>query len=155
MDLTPIVLVVLVFIAIVIAVDAVRQRKIRAERAIDLQGLVVPRLAEPGPAVLTVALASALTREPPVRADLYVKLSEFLEVANLRPRLREGCEVKIFRLRWGNDFAMLARDDRELHYRLEVWEAELLPKMDGTRTVGDLVVERMETGGALDAEPVT
>ena len=83
--MTPIVLVVLVFIAIVIAVDAVRQRKIRAERAIDLQGLVVPRLAEPGPAVLTVALASALTREPPVRADLYVKLSESLEVANLRP----------------------------------------------------------------------
>ena len=113
------------------------------------------RLAEPGPAVLTVALASALTREPPVRADLYVKLSESLEVANLRPRLRDGCEVKIFRLRWGNDFAMLARDDRELHYRLEVWEAELLPKMDGTRTVGDLVVERMEAGGGLDAEPVT
>ena len=153
--MTPIVLVVLVFVAIVIAVDAVRQRKIRAERAIDLQGLVVPRLADPGPAVLTVALASALTREPPVRADLYVKLSETLEVANLRPRLRDGCEVKIFRLRWGNDFAMLARDDRELHYRLEVWEAELLPKMDGTRTVGDLVVERMEAGGGLDAEPVT
>ena len=63
--------------------------------------------------------------------------------------------MKIFRLRWGNDFAMLARDDRELHYRLEVWEAELLPKMDGTRTVGDLVVERMEAGGGLDAEPVT
>jgi CRP-like cAMP-binding protein/Zn-dependent protease len=153
--MTPIVLVVLVFTAIVIAVDAVRQRKIRATRAIDLQGLVAARLTEPGPAVLTVALASALTREPPVRADLYVKLSESLEVANLRPRLRDGCEVKIFRLRWGNDFAMLARDDRELHYRLEVWEAELLPKMDGTRTVGDLIVERMEAGGGLDAEPVT
>ena len=38
---------------------------------------------------------------------------------------------------------------------LEVWEAELLPKMDGTRTVGELVVERMEAGGGLDAEPVT
>jgi CRP-like cAMP-binding protein/Zn-dependent protease len=153
--MTPIVLVVLVFIAIVIAVDAVRQRKIRATRAIDLQGLVVARLAEPGPAVLTVALGSSLTREPPVHADLYARLTESLEVANLRPRLRDGCEVKIFRLRWGNDFAMLARDDRELHYRLEVWEAELLPKMDGTRTVGDLVVERMEAGGGLDAEPVT
>jgi CRP-like cAMP-binding protein/Zn-dependent protease len=153
--MTPVVLVVLVFIAIVIAVDAVRQRKIRAARAIDIRGLVTARLAEPGPAVLTSALASALTREPPVRADLYVNLNESLEVANLRPRLRDGCETKIFRLRWGNDFAMLARDDRELHYRLEVWEAELLPKMDGTRTVGDLVVERMEAGGGLDAEPVT
>jgi CRP-like cAMP-binding protein/Zn-dependent protease len=152
---TLIVFLVLVFIAIVIAVDAVRQRKIRALRSIDLRGLVAARLAEPGPAVLTTALGSALTREPPVRADLYVTLNESLEVANLRPRLRDGCEAKIFRLRWGNDFAMLARDDRELHYRLEVWEAELLPKMDGTRTVGDLVVERMEAGGGLDAEPVT
>jgi CRP-like cAMP-binding protein/Zn-dependent protease len=153
--MTPIVLAVLVFIAIVIAVDAVRQRKIRATRAIDLQGLVAARLAEPRAAVLMEALASALTREPPVRADLYVTLTESLEIANLHPRLRDGCEVKIFRLRWGNDFAMLARDDRELHYRLDVWEAELLPKMDGTRTVGDLVVERMEAGGGLDAEPVT
>jgi CRP-like cAMP-binding protein/Zn-dependent protease len=153
--MTPIVLVVLVFIAILIAVDAVRQRKIRATRAIDLQGLVAARLAEPRAAVLTEALASALTREPPVRADLYVKLTESLEIANLHPRLRDGCEVKIFRLRWGNDYAMLARADRELHYRLEVWEAELLPKMDGTRTVGELVVARMEEGGGLDAEPVT
>ncbi len=155
MDLTPIILVVLVFVAIVIAVDAVRQRKILAARAIDLRGLVTARLAEPGPAVLTVALASALTREPPVLTDLYVNLAASLEIANLHPRLRDGCEVKIFRLRWGNDFAMLARNDRELHYHLEVWEAELLPRMDGTRSVGDLVVERMEAGGGLDAEPVT
>ncbi|MBA3738926.1 MAG: cyclic nucleotide-binding domain-containing protein [Actinobacteria bacterium] len=153
--MTPIVLVVLLFVVVVIAVDSVRQRRIRAARAIDLRGLVAARLVEPGPAVFTGALASALTREPPVRAELYVNLTEALEVANLRPRLQEGAEVKIFLLRWGNDFAMLARDDRELHYRLEVWEAELLPKMDGTRTVGDLVVERMEAGGGLDAEPVT
>jgi putative peptide zinc metalloprotease protein len=151
---TWVVLAVLVFIAIVIAVDAVRQRKIRATRAIDLEGLVAARLAEPGPAVLTEALASALTREPPVRTDLYVNLADSLEIASLHPRLRNGCEVKIFRLRWGNDYAMLARDDRELHYRLEVWEAELLPKMDGSRTVGELVVERMEAGGGLDPEPV-
>ena len=65
-----------------------------------------------------------------VRADVYVRLTGALEIADQRPRMRDGCEVKIFRLRWGNDYAMLARDDRELHYRLEVWEAELLPKID-------------------------
>jgi len=153
--MTPIVLAVLVFIALVIAVDAVRQRRIRAARTIDLRKLVTARLAEPRPGVLTTALASALTREPTARADLYGTLTESLEVANLRPNLQDGAEVKVFRLRWGNDYAMLARADRELHYRLEVWEAELLPKMDGTRTVGDLVVERMEAEGGLDAEPVT
>jgi len=154
--MTPIVLVVLLFIGVVVAVDAVRQRRIRASRVIDLRGPMAARLAEPGDAVLPNALARALA-DPSAEAeiDVYERLVESLEVANMRPRLRDGCEAKVFRLRWGNDYAMLARDDRELHYRLEVWEAELLPKMDGTRTVGDLVVERMEAGGGLDAEPVT
>jgi CRP-like cAMP-binding protein/Zn-dependent protease len=153
--MTPIVLAVLVLIALVIAVDTVRQRRIRAARTIDLRGLVTARLADPTAPILATALERALAEHPPMQADIYVGLADSLEIADQRPRMRDGCEVKIFRLRWGNDYAMLARDDRELHYRLEVWEAELLPKMDGTRTVGDLVVERMEAGGGLDAEPVT
>jgi CRP-like cAMP-binding protein/Zn-dependent protease len=153
--MTSIVLAVLAFIAIVIAVDSVRQRRIRAARTIDLRGLVTARLADPSAPILTTALERALAEHPPVQADIYVGLADSLEIADQRPRMRDGCEVKIFRLRWGNDYAMLARDDRELHYRLEVWEAELLPKMDGSRTVGELVVERMAVGGGLDAEPVT
>jgi CRP-like cAMP-binding protein/Zn-dependent protease len=152
--LTPIVLVVLFTIGIVIAVDSVRQRRIRAARSIDLQGLVTARLAYPAARILATALERALA-EPPRTTDVYAGLAGSLELADQRPRLRDGCELKIFRLRWGNDYAMLARDDRELHYRLEVWEAELLPKMDGSRTVGELVVERMGVGGGLDAEPVT
>jgi CRP-like cAMP-binding protein/Zn-dependent protease len=153
--MTPIVLVVLLVVGAVIAVDTFRQRRIRASRSIDLRGLVAARLAEPNEAVLTQAVPAALARGPAVEADLYQALVQRLEVASFRPRLQDGAEVKIFRLRWGNDYAMLARADRELHYRLEVWEAELLPRMDGTRTVGDLVVERMRGGGGLDAELVT
>ena len=152
--MTPIVVGVLLFVGALIAVDAVRQRRIRASRSIDLRGIVTARLAEPKEAVLA-ALPSALAREPTVEAGLYTRLAGKLELATFRPRLQDGAEVKVFRLRWGNDYAMLARADRELHYRLEVWEAELLPRMDGTRTVGELVVERMQEGGGLDAEPVT
>jgi CRP-like cAMP-binding protein/Zn-dependent protease len=153
--MTPIVIAVILVVGAVIAVDAVRQRRIRGERTIDLRGIVAARLATPGPATLATALREALERDAPTDAGLYERLAERLEVANLRPRLQDGAEVKVFRLRWGNDYAMLARADREMHYRLEVWEAELLPKMDGTRTVGELVVERMEAGDGLDAEPVT
>jgi CRP-like cAMP-binding protein/Zn-dependent protease len=153
--MTPIVLLVLLSIGIVIAIDSLRQRRVRATRAIDLRGLVTSRLGTPTAPILRVAFERALVERPTTRADVYAALSDSLEVAEQRPRLRDGCEVKIFKLRWGNDYAMLARDDRELHYRLEVWEAELLPKMDGSRTVGELVVERMEEGGGLDAEPVT
>jgi CRP-like cAMP-binding protein/Zn-dependent protease len=150
-----VVLAVLLFVGAVIAVDAVRQRRIRAARAIDFSGAIAARLAEPGPSIVPTALATALAREQATPVDVYRLIGDTLEVAGLRPRLQEGAEVRIFRLRWGNDYAMIARVDRELHYRLEVWEAELLPKMDGTRTVGDLIVEKMEAGGELDAEGVT
>ena len=155
MDAAPIVLIVLFTIGMIIAVDSVRQRRIRATRSIDLQGLVTARLADRAAPILATALERALAGPPRVATDVYAGLAGSLELADQRPRLRDGCEVKIFRLRWGNDYAMLARDDRELHYRLEVWEAELLSKMDGSRTVGELVVERMGAGGGLDAEPVT
>jgi CRP-like cAMP-binding protein/Zn-dependent protease len=150
-----IVLLVLFTIGLIIAVDSLRQRRIRARRAIDLRGLVAARLADPRSPIVATALERALAERPSVQANVYARLADSLEIAEQRPRMREGCEVKIFRLRWGNDYAMLARDDRELHYRLEVWEAELLPKMDGSRTVGELVVQRMEGGDGLDAEPVT
>ena len=42
-----VVLGVLLFVAAVIAVDTVRQRRIRAARAIDLRGALAGRLAEP------------------------------------------------------------------------------------------------------------
>ena len=153
--MAPIVLAILVIVVLVIVVDGLRQRRIRATRTVDLHGLVSARLVHPARPVLREGLARALVAAPTATADVYSSLSHALEVAEFRPRLRDGCEVKIFRLRWGNDYAMLARDDREMHYRLEVWEAELLPKLDGTRTVGELVVERMEAGAGLDAEPVT
>jgi CRP-like cAMP-binding protein/Zn-dependent protease len=153
--MTPIVLVVLFTIGIVIAVDSVRQRRVRAARSIDLRGFVTARLADPAAPILATALERALAEPPRVATDVYASLAGSLELADQRPLLRDGCEVKIFRLRWGNDYAMLARPDRELHYRLEVWEAELLPKMDGSRTVGELVVDRMGAVGGLDAEPVT
>jgi CRP-like cAMP-binding protein/Zn-dependent protease len=153
--MTPIVLVVLLSVGALIAVDAVRQRRIRSRRSIDLRGIVAARLMQPNEPLLAVAIPAALDRAPAVEVDLYRKLAGKLELATFRPRLQDGAEVKVFRLRWGNDYAMLARADRELHYRLEVWEAEILPLMDGTRTVGELVVERMREGGGLDAEPVT
>ena len=153
--MTPIVVVVLLFVGVVIAADAVRQRRVRARRAIDLRGIVAARLADPGPAVLRGAIPAALQRDRSATTSVYETLRTTFDVAGWRPRLRGGSEVKVFRLRWGNDYAMLARADRELHYRLEVWEAELVPKMDGTRTVGELVVDRMSAGDGLDAEAVT
>jgi len=152
----PIILAVLVLVVGVIVVDGIRQRRRRASMAIDLPRILADRLATASTSTaVPAALRRALTDRPQSEIGLFERLDERLDPATRRPKLREGCEVAIFRLRWGNDYAMLARSDREMHYRLEVWEAELLPKMDGTRTVADLVVEQMGTGGGLDAETIT
>jgi CRP-like cAMP-binding protein/Zn-dependent protease len=152
----PIILAVLVLVVGVIVVDGIRQRRLRASRAIDLKRILAVRLAATGAPVVPEGLGRALAAVPDRETPgLYALLEERLDPAGLRPKLRDGCETKFFRLRWGNDYAMLARSDREMHFRLEIWEAELLAKMDGTRTVGDLIVERMEEGGGLDAESIT
>ncbi|MGZ8566165.1 MAG: cyclic nucleotide-binding domain-containing protein, partial [Actinomycetota bacterium] len=64
-------------------------------------------------------------------------------------------EVKRFALRWGNDYVMVANPRAMLYYRLEPWEADLLPLMDGTRTVGEIAVARLEEDGGLDASGAT
>ena len=134
-----VVLGVLLFVAAVIAVDTVRQRRMRARASTSGR----PRRSAGRARAFPAALATALAREANV--DVYRVIGDTLEVAGLRPDCRTERRSGS-RLRWGNDYAMIARADRELHYRLEVWEAELLPRMDGTRTVGDLIVERMDTG---------
>ena len=71
------------------------------------------------------------------------------------PSLASDIEIKRFELRWGNDYVMVANPRAMLYFRLEPWEADLLPLMDGTRTVGDITVARLEEEGDLDAAGVT
>ncbi len=50
---------------------------------------------------------------------------------------------------------MVANPRAMLYYRLEPWEADMLPLMDGTRTVGEIAVARLEEEGDLDASGAT
>jgi CRP-like cAMP-binding protein/Zn-dependent protease len=85
---------------------------------------------------------------------LWSELSEKLDPAEFRPKLAPDVEVKRFTLRWGNDYAMLANPRDLLHYRLDPGEADLLPLMDGTRTVKQIVVERLRDSGDLELSGV-
>jgi CRP-like cAMP-binding protein/Zn-dependent protease len=87
--------------------------------------------------------------EPDPSAGLWERLAELVDPAELRPRLAPDVEVKRFTLRWGNDYAMIANPRDLLHYRLEPGEIELLPLMDGTRTVKEIMVERLNQAGDL------
>jgi CRP-like cAMP-binding protein/Zn-dependent protease len=108
-----------------------------------------------GSPVLEEALGRALTRPADAERDVWDGLLDEVNLARLRPKIAEGVEVKIFRLRWGNDYAMIADPRGLIHYRLEVWQAELLPLMDGTRTVAEIVVDRLEASGDFDTAGVT
>jgi len=81
-------------------------------------------------------------------------LAARVDPAEFRPQLAPDIEVKRFGLRWGNDYAMIANPRELLHYRLEPGEIDLLPLMDGTRTVKEIVVERFRESGDMELPAV-
>ncbi len=85
---------------------------------------------------------------------LWDRLSMLVDPAEIRPQLAPDVEVKEFHLRWGNDYAMIANPRDLLHYQLEPGELELLPLMDGTRTVKEIVVERFRESGDMELSGV-
>ena len=139
---------------IVIGADALRQRSARRKRpradlalgaalgrgttAIDVGQLLADRAEEP-----TDEAAGGL-------GGVWDSLVEVLDPETFAPKLADGTEVVVFRLKGSNDYAMCARPDRNVHFVLEPWEAELLPLMDGTRTGQELIVAHLEEAGDLD-----
>ncbi|MGE5459018.1 MAG: cyclic nucleotide-binding domain-containing protein [Solirubrobacterales bacterium] len=105
--------------------------------------------ATAGPSGLFARIAAA----PPSGTEglgLWRELATRVDPAESRPTLAPDIELKMFRLRWGNDYAVIANPRALVHYRLEPAEAELLPLMDGTRTVKEILVERFRESGDLE-----
>jgi CRP-like cAMP-binding protein/Zn-dependent protease len=91
------------------------------------------------------------TRRP---AGLWRTLDRLTDPALFRPRLAGDVELKEFRLRWGNDYAMIRNPRDLIHFRLEAAEVPLVRMMDGTRTVKELVVEHLKGSGNLNLDGV-
>jgi putative peptide zinc metalloprotease protein len=88
------------------------------------------------------------------RGGLWDRLDELVDVTEFRPKLARDIELKEFKLRWGNDYAVIANPRDLLHFRLEPGDVELVKLMDGTRTVKEIVVERFEDSGDLELSGV-
>jgi putative peptide zinc metalloprotease protein len=86
--------------------------------------------------------------------DLWDRLSRAFDPGTFRPKLAEDVEIKEFRLRWGNDYAMIANPRDLIHYRLEPGELETVRLMDGARTMKEIVVERFQESGELELDGV-
>ncbi len=115
--------------------------------------LIEGRLPVRGPAVLDDALAATVDR-PSGELDLWDRLETLTDPAEFRPKLAADVEMKVFRLRHGNGYAMLANPRDLVHYQIEIREAELLHLMDGKRSVSEIVVERLHDAGDLDVGDV-
>jgi putative peptide zinc metalloprotease protein len=112
-------------------------------------------MAGPGSISVYEAIARRLPASaPPETPDLWDALAERVDVSEQRPRLADDVEIKTFHLRWGNDYTIIANPRDLVHLRLEPGEADLLPLMDGTRSVKEIVVERLEESGDLELSGV-
>ncbi len=130
---------------------AQRQKRPRVE--VDVFALAGERAAaDPTVGVFTPALPDLGTGA--AGADLWADLTERLDFSLFRPKISPDIEIRIFRLRWGNDYAIAANPRGLLHLTLEVWEAEMAQRLDGSRTVGELIIDRLNEGGDLDADAV-
>ncbi len=106
------------------------------------------------PQGLWAALSRRLAADGPRKdrqiAGLWARLAATVDPGELRPRLAPDVEIKRFELRSGNDYAIVANPRDLVHYRLDAGDADLLPLMDGTRTVKQIVVERFQGSGDLE-----
>lgn len=94
------------------------------------------------------------TSDASVGTGVWDRLVEIIDPAELRPRLAPDIELKEFKLRGGNDYAVIANPRDLIHYRLEPSETELVKLMDGTRTVKEIVVDRFQESGDLELSGV-
>ncbi len=142
---------VVVGVAGVILIQSAVHRRRVARTRLQLPPLIAERLGNPpGKIDVRKLLMEALARADH-GLDVYDRISDRVDLSRYRPKLADDVELKRFPLRWGNHYAMVANPRAMIYFRLEPWEADLLLQMDGTRTVGEITVERLEDEGELDA----
>jgi CRP-like cAMP-binding protein/Zn-dependent protease len=147
-SLGTVVVVILVVLVMGAFVGNLRASRRRVRRGPSLDRLMKEALGEARaitPPGVWGSLAGRLVRPtpPPVDGGVYGRLAADLDPANFRPRLAPDVEVKEFHLRWGNDYAMLANPRDLLHLRVEIDDVPFIAMMDGTRTVKEIIVERL------------
>jgi CRP-like cAMP-binding protein/Zn-dependent protease len=106
-----------------------------------------------GPNVYT--LVTERVQETESGGPLWDDLGDRLDPTRYRPKLADHVETRVFPLKWGNDYVMVANTRELVHYRLPADQLPLLEKMDGTRTVKEIVLEEFDASGDLDPDAVT
>jgi putative peptide zinc metalloprotease protein len=88
------------------------------------------------------------------REDVWERLSHLVDPTELRPKLADDIETRVFEQRWGEGYVMIANPRDLLHFRLAKSDLGLLEMMDGTRTIKEIVIERFEGSGEMELSTV-
>jgi CRP-like cAMP-binding protein len=95
-------------------------------------------------------LEQKLGTPAPPDEDIWARLETLVDPGEYRPKIADDLEVKKFERRGGEPYYMVANPRDLVHYRLEAADYELLGHMDGTRTVKEIVIDRLQEGGEID-----
>ncbi len=91
-----------------------------------------------------------LSSPAPSEEDFWARLATLVDPAEYRPKVDADLEVKEFERRSGRPYYMVENPRDLVVFRLEESDYELLKLMDGSRTVKDIVVERLKEGGEIE-----
>ncbi|HJP67028.1 MAG TPA: hypothetical protein VKA30_12080, partial [Actinomycetota bacterium] len=72
------------------------------------------------------------------------RIGVLADPAQFRPKAADDLEIKEFKVRYGTDYAMVLNPRELIHYRLDPNEVAILRRMDGTRTVKELVLDHFQ-----------
>jgi CRP-like cAMP-binding protein len=86
--------------------------------------------------------------------DVWEALGDALDLGSLRPKLAEGVEVVRFSTRWGSGYTMVKNPRGPAYFRFSAEDGDVLELLDGTRSVRELVVERMRDSNAFEFDNV-
>ena len=82
--------------------------------------------------------------------DVWAVLAERVDWSLRRPKLADDIEFGPVEDTRGDPYVMVANPRDLLHLRMTAPEVDLMGLMDGSRTVGELVIDQLEAGGDLD-----
>jgi putative peptide zinc metalloprotease protein len=81
-------------------------------------------------------------------------LSRALDPAQERPKLDPAAELEPFTTRWGQRYAIAHSPRSGAYLRLDGEAGDLAARMDGSRTVAELIVDDVASGGVMSPEHI-
>ncbi|MGZ4189745.1 MAG: cyclic nucleotide-binding domain-containing protein [Actinomycetota bacterium] len=83
------------------------------------------------------------------RTDVWGALIDRIDPSKLRPKLAPDIETKRFQSRTGG-YVMMANPRDLIHFRFDENDAAFIELMDGSRSVEEIVIERLESSGEIE-----